>query len=90
VSLRLARLRVLDGDPSDPDTPAVTYCLDAAGLTVAVSSGPGGYPAVLITPEDHLSGTPITVRIEAVPARRVRADPPGVLPRSSHADIRHP
>jgi hypothetical protein len=70
VSLRLARLRVLDGDPSDPDTPAVTYCLDAAGLTVAVYSGPDGYPAVLITPEDHLSGAPVTVRLEAVPARR--------------------
>lgn len=70
VSLRLANLRVLDGDPSAPETPAVTYCLDATGLTVAVYSGPDGYPTVLITPENHLSGTPVTVRIEAVPTRR--------------------
>jgi hypothetical protein len=64
VTLRLANLRVLDGDPDDPDVPAVTYCLDADGLTIAVRPGPDGYPYVLITPHDHLSGGPITVRLE--------------------------
>ncbi len=64
VTLRLASLRVLDGDPDDPDTPAVTYCLHADGLTIAVRPGPNGHPSVLITPEDHLSGVPITVRLQ--------------------------
>lgn len=64
VSLRLATLRVLDGDPAEDEVPAVTYCLEAAGLTVAVFPGPDGYPAVLITPEGHLSGIPVTVRLE--------------------------
>lgn len=64
VSLRLATLRVLDGDPADPDVPAVTYCLDADGLTVAVFPSAEGYPTVLITPEDHLTGIPITVCLE--------------------------
>lgn len=59
VYLRLATLRVLDDDPAEP---AVTYCLDAGGLTVAIL--PGAYPTVLITPESHLSGLPITVRFE--------------------------
>lgn len=64
ASLRLGTFRVLDADPADTDIPAVTYCLDAAGLTVAVYAGPDGYPAVSITPDDHLSGIPITVRLE--------------------------
>jgi hypothetical protein len=64
VTLRLASLRVLDTDPDDPDVPAVTYCLDAEGLTIAVASDPGGHPRVLITPEGELSGVPITVRLE--------------------------
>ncbi|MFI6029487.1 hypothetical protein [Amycolatopsis magusensis] len=64
ASLRLGTFRVLDADPADTDGPAVTYCLDAAGLTVAVYAGPDGYPAVAITPDGHLSGVPITVRIE--------------------------
>lgn len=53
VSLRLATLRVHDGDPDDPD--AVTYYLDAEGLTIAVTAGPSGYPHVRITPESYLS-----------------------------------
>jgi hypothetical protein len=64
VTLRLASLRVLDGDPSDPHAPVVTYWLDAAALTVAVYAGLDGNPYVLITPQDHLSGTPVTVRLE--------------------------
>ncbi|MGW4527808.1 hypothetical protein [Amycolatopsis sp. NPDC004378] len=64
ASLRLGTFRVLDADPADTDIPAVTYCLDAAGLTVAVFAGPDGYPTVSITPETHLSGIPITVRLE--------------------------
>ncbi|GAB3162144.1 hypothetical protein GCM10027258_80580 [Amycolatopsis stemonae] len=64
VSLRLGTLRVLDGDPADPDVPALTYCLDADGLTVAVFPGPDGHPTVLITPEAHMSGLPVTVRLE--------------------------
>jgi len=64
VSLRLATLSVLDGDPAEHDVPAVTYCLDADGLTVAVFPGPDGYPTVLITPQDHLTGMPVRVRLE--------------------------
>lgn len=63
VSLRLAALRVLDSGAED-SAPAVTYCLDSDGLTVAVFPGQDGYPTVLITPEGHLSGIPITVRLE--------------------------
>lgn len=63
VSLRLAALRVLDSGAED-GAPAVTYCLDADGLTIAVLPGPDGYPTVLITPESHLSGIPVTVRLE--------------------------
>lgn len=65
VTLRLASLRVLDGDP---DIPSVAYCLDAEGLTVAVSHDHSGYPTVHVTVEEHLSGVPITVRLED-PAR---------------------
>jgi hypothetical protein len=64
VSLRLASLRVLDGDPDDP---AVTYCLDADGLTIAVSHGPDGSPVVHITPQAELSGIPVTVRLQSPP-----------------------
>ncbi|SDD55154.1 hypothetical protein [Actinokineospora iranica] len=64
VQLRLGTFRVLDADPAETDVPAVTYCLDAAGLTVAVYTGLDGYPEVSITPDDYLSGIPITVRLE--------------------------
>lgn len=64
VSLRLGTFRVVDADPADDDVPAVTYCLDAAGLTVAVAAGPDGYPSVSITPKDHLTGIPVKVRLE--------------------------
>jgi hypothetical protein len=64
VSLRLGTFRVLDAGPDETGISAVTYCLDAAGLTVAVYAGPDGNPAVTITPDDHLSGIPITVRLE--------------------------
>ena len=64
VSLRLGTLRVLDGAPEDPEVPPVTYCLDADGLTVSVFPGPDGHPTVLVAPQEHLSGLPITVRLE--------------------------
>ncbi|WNV83130.1 hypothetical protein [Umezawaea sp. Da 62-37] len=64
VSLRLGTLRVLDADPAEDTAPAVTYCLDADGLTVAVFPGPDGHPTVLITPEGQMSGVPVTVRLE--------------------------
>lgn len=64
ASLRVATLRVLDADSAEPDTPPVTYCLDVFGLSVAVSHDPDGHPVVLIAPEDHLSGVPVTVRLE--------------------------
>lgn len=64
VSLRRGTLRVLDSDPTDTDVAAVTYCLDAEGLTVAVFPGPDSHPVVLITPEGRLSGIPVTVRLE--------------------------
>lgn len=64
VSLRLGTFRVLDAAPADTDVAAVTYCLDADGVTVAVFPGPDGYPVVLITPEGSLSGKPVTVRLE--------------------------
>lgn len=63
VSLRLATLRIVD-DRTDAETTTVTYFMDAAGLTVAVSSGPDGYPHVLITPENRITSMPVTVRIE--------------------------
>ena len=61
VSLRMATLRVLDADRAD--IAAVTYCLDAAGLTITVYTGPDGYPAVSITPGTSPGGVPITVRL---------------------------
>jgi hypothetical protein len=61
VGLRLAVLRVLDGGT---DQLSVTYCLEAAGLSIAVRSGENGYPAVSITPDRHISGRPITVDLK--------------------------
>jgi hypothetical protein len=66
VSLRMGTFRVSDPDPdpADTDVPAVTYCLDAAGLSVDVTTGADGNPSVLITPHSQLTGLPVTVRLE--------------------------
>lgn len=73
VGLRLAVLRVLDGGT---DQLSVTYCLEAAGLSITVRSGENGYPAVSITPDSHMSGLPITVEFTNPEQRTKAAAPP--------------
>ncbi|UUV32120.1 hypothetical protein NQK81_01345 [Amycolatopsis roodepoortensis] len=72
VPLRLATVSVLDSDPDETGGPAVTYRLNAAGLTLAVSPGPDGFPSVLITPDAHMAGLPFSVHA-AAPARSDRS-----------------
>ncbi|HET6285721.1 MAG TPA: hypothetical protein VFG15_03085 [Amycolatopsis sp.] len=61
VTLRHGTLRI-EERPGNVDP--VTYCLDVAGLTVAVTPGPDGFPTVVVTPQYHLTGVPLTLRVE--------------------------